>query len=51
VFRVLLLIGFVAKFWWLIPLVLAAVGVGLALWLGHQRRSKPVLGGGAKTPG
>ena len=36
-FRVLLVVGVVAKFWWVILLVLAAISVGLALWLGQQR--------------
>ena len=37
-FRVLLLVGFVAAYWWLILLVLAAISAGVALWLGHQRQ-------------
>jgi len=38
VLSVLLVIGFVVTYWWLIVLVLAVTAVGLALWLGHQRR-------------
>jgi threonine/homoserine/homoserine lactone efflux protein len=34
----LIVVGFIAKFWWLILLVLAAIGAGLLLWLGHQRK-------------
>jgi type II secretory pathway component PulF len=37
-FRVLLVVGFVVTHWWLILLILAAIGVGLALWLAHQRQ-------------
>jgi hypothetical protein len=35
---ILFLVGFVVTYWWLILLILAAIGVGLALWLGHQRQ-------------
>ena len=31
-FRLLLLVGFVVKFWWLILLALVAVAAGLWLW-------------------
>jgi nitrate/nitrite transporter NarK len=40
-FRTLLVVWFITKFWWCILLVLAAICVGLALWLGHQRRLEP----------
>jgi hypothetical protein len=31
-FRILLLLGLVVKFWWLVLLVLVAAGAGLLLW-------------------
>jgi hypothetical protein len=50
--RILLLLGFVVKFWWLILLVLAVVGAGFLLWgvltrqdaeLDRQRREQSAL--------
>lgn len=33
VFRLLLLVGFLVKFWWLILLVIAVVAAGCRLWI------------------
>jgi hypothetical protein len=37
-FVLLIVVGFIATFWWLVLLALAAIGAGLLLWLGHQRK-------------
>lgn len=40
-FMVLIVVGFIAKFWLWILLVLAAISAGVLLWLWHERALAP----------